>query len=1031
MTHLPTSTLGPRASGPRRRVALAGVLSAGIAALVNPSAAPAEQLHFTYLWHMEQPIYWPDQQTSGQDRYERAWESIQRTDGGAAHPANDLREIFSKADRVAAYQWRVNDSIDLIRGYAEAGAQVSYSGGLIENVFSLGNANQLGYTPIWYSDYRQARGWTTLGQSKPRCDIVVSPFHHPLLPLCDESAVRKEIQLYQAYYAEVWGASPAMSKGLFPPEMAFSTRLIQVLDEEGIDWVVVSGEHLSRACTNFPVIYGTGGINCDPPNAADQVNPGQTYWYRQQIDRGCSPAAAYPFAYTPHRARQVDPDTGAVHEVIVVPADQALGWKDGYSPLGLDPFNTLQTENDPSRPMLVLLAHDGDNNWGGGYSYYMEAMPNFVSSAQTAGYVATVVEEYLADHPVPAGDIVHVEDGAWVNADGDFGSPIMLNWNWPLVNGAGQIDIAGGWAEDERNWAVVTAAQNRVDTAEQIVGGVNINKVLHPDGTTTAAERAWHYFLASLNSGYMYYGTSLDMEVKPTITCNEAVQHADTVIGDGSMDATPPTIWLPQRHPWNPGSESFGPQYGYTLYNSNGDFWVWTFVYDVSGVTSVTLKYRVDADGVNPLSSAQNETYAGGGEVGAWQSLPMTFRAFPAGNFHGDPNIDFFEMPLYIADEYYVQVAGVREVLIDYYIEAIDGKSTIARSPIQHVYIGDGSGGSGGDAVAIDPDPAQAGEDVTVAYDPAGRPLASSPQVYLHYGFNGWNPVVSPDPAMSWNAAEAVWEITVPAQSSAFQLDLVFNDGAGTWDNNNGQDWRFTVEGGGLPPASWTMDGALDAEAVPVGSNNGITLHAGLIGDDLYLATQDASGGNDHFIFVANPPGSLRSQPWAKAGSVANWAAYVGNENDNGWAGWFEAAGATQVTTGGGSGYLEATLDLAGEFGSIPDQVYVAVAIYPSADGTALIWASQVPASINSNGNVDAGEYLAIDTCEVRVDKLVADLDRDCDVDLVDHQRFVECYNGPDEPPAGTCQPGVDADLDNDADGDLADFAHLQDHYGN
>ena len=25
-----------------------------------------------------------------------------------------------------------------------------------------------------------------------------------------------------------------------------------------------------------------------------------------------------------------------------------------------------------------------------------------------------------------------VEDGAWVNADGDFGAPQCINWNWPL-----------------------------------------------------------------------------------------------------------------------------------------------------------------------------------------------------------------------------------------------------------------------------------------------------------------------------------------------------------------------------------------------------------------------------------------------------------------------------------------------------------------------------------------------------------------------------------------------------------------------
>ena len=35
----------------------------------------------------------------------------------------------------------------------------------------------------------------------------------------------------------------------------------------------------------------------------------------------------------------------------------------------------------------------------------------------------------------------------------------------------------------------------------------------------TAAERAWHFLLAGYESGYMYYGSSLDMEVKATLAC--------------------------------------------------------------------------------------------------------------------------------------------------------------------------------------------------------------------------------------------------------------------------------------------------------------------------------------------------------------------------------------------------------------------------------------------------------------------------------------------------------------------------------
>ncbi|MAF66015.1 MAG: hypothetical protein CMJ84_10225 [Planctomycetes bacterium] len=631
-----------------------------------------EKLHFTYLWHMEQPIYWPDQQVGGADRYERAWESILQTDNGAPHPANDLREIFSKPDRVAAYQWRVRNSIDLLSWAAESGAQVSYSGGLIENLQSLGAASQLGYSPGWSQWYREARGWTTNGQGESRCDLVLFPFHHPLSPLIDASAFEKEILLMREAYGDAWGSWPPPSAGFFPPEMAFSTRMIPVLEEAGIEWCFVSGEKLSRARESFPVELGSGGINCDPPNAADQMNPPQAHWFETGISQGCNPREAFPFAFTPHRAQYVDPDTGETSSLIVVPCCQSLGWNDGYSPMGLEAFHELQAQNDGSRPMLTVLAHDGDNNWGGGFDYYLVATPNFVAQAHGVGYIETVVAEYLGDHPVPSGDIVHVEDGAWINADGDFGSPQMLNWNWPPVDASGVIDIENGWAEEIRNWAVITAAQNAVDTAEQIwvdAGGtVDLREILYPSARSAAVERAWHFFLGALNSGYMYYGTALDMEVKPTVACNEALEHAQQVIGGAREDRTGPTVWIPQRHPHNPGSLNFGPQYGYQPFVSDGDFWIWTFVHDVSGVVQVSLRYRVDADGANPLAGTENETYAGGPGVGPWLGLAMTKRDFPAENVHGDPSIDFFEMPDAIADQYHVEVSGLRDVLIDYYV---------------------------------------------------------------------------------------------------------------------------------------------------------------------------------------------------------------------------------------------------------------------------------------------------------------------------------------------------------------------------
>lgn len=955
------------------------------ASLLAPAALAQQKLHFTYLWHLEQPIYWPEKQASGADRYERAWETIVRKDAGGALPGDNLRAIFGLDDRVAAYQYRVRDSINDIRWSAEAGAQVSYSGGLIENIMSLGAANQLGYTSGWMNPKREARGWLTSGaNAKPRLDVVQFSFHHALLPLLEESTIRKELQLYKRIYGDAWGTGVAQSRGFFPSEMAFSTRLIPVLQSEGIDWSIVSAEKISRAQSNFPVVFGSGGINCDPPNKADQLNPSSTFYYRQSIDRGCAPAES-PFSLVPRRAQYVNPATGAISEIIVVPASQSLGWRDGYAPLGLGDFNALQAYNDPNRPMLIVLAHDGDNAWGGGYSYYREAVPNLISAASGAGYVPTVIEKYLADHPVPAGDVVHVEQGAWVNADGDFGAPQFLNWNWPPVNAQGNIDIAGGWAEDIRNWSVITAAQNRIDTAEQIWlstpgNTVDVGRILYPSASTNNVERAWHYFLGGLNSGFMYYGTALDMENKPAVSSNRAMQYADVVIGNGTQDQTGPTIWNPQRHPWNPGSTNFGPQYRYQQQVNNGDFTVWSFVYDVSGLASVQLKYRLDNDGVRTVTSLENDTYAGGAGVGAWQTVAMSSRAFPTGNFFNDPGINYYATPAYSAAQYYGQIAGVRGKLVDYYIEATDTRGNVKRSPIQHVWVGDGvgsggGGGGGGATVVATPAVPVAGQTLTIVYDPANRPLSGQSAINMYWGINTWTNIVSTQPLTQISGGPDIgkWQVTITVPTSATSLQFVFNNAqAGfaptVWDNNGGADWRYTVTGGVTPPPvpTWTIDGTRDADSTLLGSAGGASLWAGMKGDVLYVATEAPTGGRDRFLLVARDANATRAAMWAKAGQVAGWDAFIGSESSNAYAGWFDvtAGAATQIARGA---VLEGTINLRQEWGiatgqALPSGVRVALGVYDNPDGGVLIAAQQpAPAGAgNGNGTLDAAEYFVL-----------------------------------------------------------------------
>jgi hypothetical protein len=71
--------------------------------------------------------------------------------------------------------------------------------------------------------------------------------------------------------------------------------------------------------------------------------------------------------------------------------------------------------------------------------------------------------------------------------------------------------------------------------------------------------------------------------------------------------------------------------------------------------------------------------------------MAMTRRVFPKGNYFSNPDINFFVLPTYIADEYYAHVTGLSEVLVDYYVEAEDSLGHVKRSPIQHVWVGAGN----------------------------------------------------------------------------------------------------------------------------------------------------------------------------------------------------------------------------------------------------------------------------------------------------------------------------------------------------
>jgi hypothetical protein len=942
------------------------LLAATLAVTGFVSPVAAAPIHTTYLWHMHQPIYWPERSTWNGLTYEYAYETIT-----LGHSQNDVFDIFNKDDRVRDYQDYPKIAIQSVLDLADAGAQVSFAGGLIQNIQSLAQNGWNGgrYASNWYQAYRDAQGWTTSG-GRPRLEPVVVAFHHPVGPLVDDAVFRRMLQTQKSIMPEAWAAA-SLSKGFFPAETCFSERLIPALVDEGIEWSLVADVHISRACADYP--YNANRDNCDPPNPADQINPAQGFYTSQNISRGVTVKIPVPFGFRPHRAQYIDPSTGETASLVVVPVANAMSWNEGYGSYGTGEIDAIASYNDPTKPMLVVLGHDGDNAWSGGFSYYNENVTQFSHAAASQGYEPTTVAEFLADHAVDPSDIVHVEDGGWVNADGDFGSPQFINWNWPLVNSSGQFDIPGGWAEDERNWAVLTAAVNRVLTAEGIAGAPDVSRIVEPTlSGATDLERAWHFLLVGHESGYMYYGKSLDMELKPTLAANRAAEHADLVIATGA-DTTAPTIWIPQRLPWNPGGYGGGSLWGYP--GGEGapmaqDFWVWTFIHDVSGVESARLLYRIDNDGMNPLVSTDNETYAGGFEVGAWQSLAMTRRPFPRDNVFGDPEIDFTVLPTYIAEQWHAQVTDLDSVLVDYYVEAVDSTGRIRRSPIQHVWVGTGGGGStpSNPAVSWEPESPQAGGTLTIHYDPVAGALADDTDpVYIHIGHSGWAGVITPDPTMTWSVVDTAFQYVYSIPSAATSVEFVFTDGAGGWDSNGGSDWHVPVSGSTSPP--FTMDGQIDPGAVLLTDCAGDELHGSYDGQYLYLAAPpvSATGGLDHFFVVARGDGpGTRAAMWSKSGTVPEFDLFLGNEDSNGWFGWFDDS-ESNITGGVGSAsgvVLEGYVDCQALWGTAPSEVKIAWVAYGSADAGAL--SRQTPCG-NADGDLAWSELFSLSAATVDV----------------------------------------------------------------
>ena len=934
----------------KKRVVSCFAVLTVLAAAAMPAAASSVKV--ARFWHNHQPIYWPDWSSEGHVQF--AKDSI---NNGGAHPANNLTDIFGLHDRVQSYQYGPRNSLaacDSGAGYA-----ISYSGSLIDNVRSLGSAGMLGYESNPFAGFQDACSWTD-GKGNRRMDMVGFCYHHALGPVLPKAVFRKEVQLLKQSAWKAWGNNYENnpSKGFFPTEMAFTEEMIDVLADEGYQWVIVASHHFSRTCPTYTNHEGAVAsenykINSSEPNRADMNGPSPTDgWWHDSPNPGNAAWNVAPFAYQLHKVQYVNPWTKETKQMVAVPSDDVISYKAGYSGAEMKYAEKIAYGATDDNPVIVLPATDGDNAWGGGDSSWMESWPGFTrAAANDKHWDNTTIQSFVDDYGARA-SLAHVEDGAWIFPEMCYGSPYFLKWVDPPCNAKNldacypgtQVDLeTPGFALKFWDWAPIIAAANWCETAERKLGRADPWRIAAPHEPTAdpnAAERAWHIYLAGLDSGFNYYGgLGNDDECKPPLANLRAIELLRANGLDqaalAATDEVPPSMFRPQRFPYNPGGYTFG-WFNSTSKDSSyrkkmpSDFYVWTHVYDVSGIPEdgVKLFVRADNDGFNPVDSIQNETFEGGDEVGEWMEIPMEKRVLPntteelnAKADNGQINYEF--APAAIADYYFAKVTQFRGQLVDYYVQATDNKGNMTRSDIQHVWVEDdetpaGPGGGStkrasasfspaapldtdditvafdagtsdlahaepvyclytfdagatwadramtrtdtnafslvfkanegaylndspslfvcfhgtvdglelwesrnganwsvsiGDAdapsegVKISPNPAVAGQPVTVSYYPSGRPLSGASAVNVHHGYNDANWTDVPGDAMTLNGSH--WDCTFAVPSSAANLVMCFNDGS-AWDNHDGNNWTFPVTGTTVPVVPFSGTAAVD-----------------------------------------------------------------------------------------------------------------------------------------------------------------------------------------------------------------------------
>jgi alpha-amylase/alpha-mannosidase (GH57 family) len=294
---------------------------------------------------------------------------------GTVYEVEVGRDVFNQTIHPYTFPFEV------LKRHENARITLNFTGSLIEQLNELAT---VGF------DSRLENIWQKCRELKEngKVEFTGCGYHHPILPLLPEKDCEKQIDMHLQIYEETFSGKP---RGFWPPELAFSPRLIPTLQKKGFKWVVVDGPHVVNANLNKKF---------------------------------------HELIYKPHF---IDYNN---HRLIVIPREREISnaQQSGYNPVWLKNeverrIKLMNGEED----MLLTVATDGENGWfrhqgenAGFWGWFFEPLLYLLKKDSEFSFIKlTTIDEYLTEHPPQ--DTVKVEDGSW-NVPGAVDDGRFLKW---------------------------------------------------------------------------------------------------------------------------------------------------------------------------------------------------------------------------------------------------------------------------------------------------------------------------------------------------------------------------------------------------------------------------------------------------------------------------------------------------------------------------------------------------------------------------------------------------------------------------